>query len=347
MAWQPNQPNRPKNELNWDEIWGKLIGKKPGGQPQPKRIGMIAGIVVGIIVVIWLLTGIYTVGPGELGVVRQFGREIAQTAPGLHWHWPGPIQRVDKVNMAEVRRSLIGFKEVSPGNYQDVTYEAQMLTGDENIVDIHVAVYYRVKDASQFLFKVNQVEQTLKTATEVALRHTVGNNPIDYVMIDGRAAVQIQTLDMLQQLMDAYESGLVITEVKLQEVDAPEEVRDAFNDVVRAKEDKSKLIREAEGYAADIVPRARGEKEKLILEAEAYKEERIIRSQGDAERFLKVLEEYQKAPDVTRQRLYLETIESILPNLEKIIIDPENNDSLLQFLPLKDLVASEQSGGGE
>ncbi|MFC2058207.1 FtsH protease activity modulator HflK [Chloroflexota bacterium] len=344
MAWQPE---RPRNEINWDEIWGKLVGKKPGGKPQPKRIGIIAGIIVGIIVVIWLLTGIYTVGPGEVGVVRQFGKEVSQASPGLHWHWPGPIQRVDKVNMAEVRRSLVGFKEVSPGNYQDVSYEAQMLTGDENIVDIHVFVYYRVKDASQFLFKVDQVEQTLKTATEVALRHTVGNNPIDYVMIDGRAAVQHETLDMLQQLIDAYESGLVITEVKLQEVDAPEEVRDAFNDVVRAKEDKSKVIREAEGYAADIVPKARGEGEQLILEAEAYKEQRVIKSHGDAEKFLTVLEEYQKAPGVTRQRLYLETIERILPNLEKIIIDPANSGNLLQFLPLKDLTGSEPAGGGE
>ena len=331
----------PRGEISWDELWRK-IERSSLGKPRS-----IVGIVVGLVVVIWLLTGIYTVGPGEVGVVRHFGREVAQTSPGLHWHWPGPIQRVDRVNMAQIRRGLVGFSEISPGQYRAVTYESQMLTGDENMVDIHVFVYYKVKDASQFMFKVKEVAQTLKTATEVALRATVGKNAIDYVMIEGRAAVQHATREMLQQLIDTYECGLLITEVKLQEVDAPEEVRDAFHDVVRAKEDKSKLTLEAEGYAADIVPRARGEKEKLILEAEAYRQQRIVRAQGDAEKFLKVLEEYQKAPEVTRQRLYLETIERILPNLEKIIIDSESSGSLLQFLPLKDLASSETPEEGE
>jgi len=204
-----------------------------------------------------------------------------------------------------------------------VLYEALMLTEDENMVDIHVIVYYRVKDASQYLFKVKEVEQTLKTATEAALRGIVGRNTIDYTMLEGRPEVASDTKELLQRLMDDYQSGLLITEVKLQEVDAPEEVRDAFQDVVRAREDKERVIREAEGYAADIVPRARGEKEQTILAAEAYKEQRIIRAQGDAEKFLKVLEEYLKAKDVTRQRLYLETMETILPGIEKIIIDKD------------------------
>ena len=330
-----------RDEIPWDELLTKIKGSSLG---KPRSI---VGIVVGLIVVIWLLTGIYTVGPGEVGVVRHFGREVAQASPGLHWHWPGPIQRVDRVNMAEIRRGLVGFSEVSPGQYKAVIYESQMLTGDENMVDIHVFVYYKVKDASQFLFIVKDVAPTLKTATEVALRATVGKNTIDYVMIEGRADVQNTTREMLQQLMDTYECGLLITDVKLQEVDAPEEVRDAFHDVVRAKEDRSKLIREAEGYAADIVPKARGEKEKLILEAEAYRQQRIVRAQGDAEKFLKVLEEYQKAPEVTRQRLYLETMERILPNLEKIIIDSEIGGNLLQFLPLKDLTSPEKPEGVE
>ena len=296
---------------------------------------------------IWLLTGIYTVAPGEVGVVRQFGQEVAQTDPGLQYHLPGPIQRVDKVNMAEVRRLNVGFREVSPDTYETVLYEALMLTEDENMVDIHVIVYYRVKDASQYLFKVKEVEQTLKTATEAALRGVVGRNTIDYTLLEGRPEVANDTKEMLQQLMDAYQSGLLITEVKLQEVDAPEEVRDAFQDVVRAREDKEKVIREAEGYAADIVPRARGEKEQTILAAEAYKEQRIIRAQGDAEKFLNVLEEYLKAKDVTRQRLYLETMETILPGIEKIIIDKDAAEKiwlLLQQGEIENLVLPPAEG---
>lgn len=327
----------PGEKMPWEDFLQKIFRKKEGGQQGPRRTGIIAWIVVGIIVLIWLLSGIYTLGPGEVGVVRQFGKEIRQTSPGLHYHLPGPIQRVDKVNMAKIRKHMVGFKELSPGRYRDIPYESLMLTGDENMVDIHVFVHYKVKDASQFLFKVKDVRQTLKTATEVALRGAVGRNTIDYVMIEGRPEVQEQTRDMLQQLMDNYESGLMITAVKLQEVDAPKEVRDAFHDVVRAREDKDKVIRQSEGYAADIVPKARGEKEQMILAAEAYKQQRILRSEGDAEKFLKVLKEYRKAPQVTRQRLYLETIERILPDLEKIVIDSESGGNLLQFLPLKDI----------
>ncbi len=336
------QTGGPWDEISLEDIWRRFRGKEGKPRGKPKGIGRILGIIVGIIVVIWLLTGIYTVGPGEVGVVRQFGKEVGQTSPGLHYHLPGPIQRVDKVNMAEIRRLEVGFKEISPGQYQDVPYESLMLTGDENIVQIHVFVYYKVKDASQFLFKVKEVRQTLKTATEVALRAAVGSNSIDYVMLEGRPEVQEETRKMLQELMDNYGAGVMITEVKLQEVDAPEEVRDAFHDVVRAKEDKDRLIREAEGYAADIIPKARGEKEKMIREAEAYKQQRIIKAQGDAERFLEVLKEYRKAPEVTRQRLYLETIERILPEAEKIVIDSESAGNLLQLLPLKKLSALEK-----
>ncbi len=335
----------------------RRTGKPRGGPPTSLEdigrrlmkwgLGKLIGIGVGIVVVIWLLTGIYTVAPGEVGVVRQFGQEVAQTDPGLQYHLPGPIQRVDKVNMAEVRRLNVGFREVSPDTYETVLYEALMLTEDENMVDIHVIVYYRVKDASQYLFKVKEVEQTLKTATEAALRGVVGRNTIDYTLLEGRPEVANDTKEMLQQLMDAYQSGLLITEVKLQEVDAPEEVRDAFQDVVRAREDKEKVIREAEGYAADIVPRARGEKEQTILAAEAYKEQRIIRAQGDAEKFLNVLEEYLKAKDVTRQRLYLETMETILPGIEKIIIDKDAAEKiwlLLQQGEIENLVLPPAEG---
>lgn len=337
---------RPEEYVSLEELWQRLTRLTRGGGPG-RGLWLIG---LGVVVLIWLATGIYIVGPGEQGVVRRFGREVGKTSPGLNYHLPQPIERVDVVNMAVIRRAEIGFRTISPGppvQYEDVMAEAQMLTGDENIVNIHIVVQYKVKDASQYLFKVKDPDLVLHAATEVALRSVVGNTIIDDVMTVGRARVQDGAKTILQGLMDSYESGLLITEVKLQEVDAPEEVRDAFQDVVRAREDREKLTREAEGYREDLVPKARGEAEQTIKAAEAYKEQRIIKAQGDAERFLEVLEEYQKAKDVTRRRLYLETIEKILPGVEKIVIDSESSGNLLQFLPLRDLTTLEQPGGGQ
>jgi membrane protease subunit HflK len=305
-------------------------------------------IVVAVVVVIWLLTGIYSVDPGEKGVVRRFGKESSQTNPGLNWHWPWPIEKVTKVNMEEIRITQIGFRETAPGVFQDVPAEELMLTQDENVASIHLIVQYKVKvgEASNFLFKVVEVETALKAASEVALRGIVGQNPIDYVLVEGRADVEARVQTFLQELLDSYEAGLTVTKVNLQEADAPEEVRDAFQEVVRAREDKSRLIREAEGYAADLVPKAMGEKEKTILDAEAYREQRILRAEGDASKFTQVLEEYLKSPEVTRQRLYLETIERVMPGLEKIVIDSQSAGNLLQFLPLKELTTSQPAAGG-
>ncbi|MDP3063790.1 MAG: FtsH protease activity modulator HflK [Chloroflexota bacterium] len=287
-----------------------------------------------ILIFLWLASGTYTVGPGSQGVVRQFGREVAKTGAGLNYHLPWPIQKATVVNLLEVRRLDLGFTEIRPGEFRGVPDEALMLTKDENIVDVNVIVQYRVMDASAFLFNVRDVPAVLKGAAEVALRSAVGNSPIDDVLTERRAEVQDVTKVMLQRLMDNYQSGIAVTEVKLQEVDAPQEVRDAFHEVVRAREDRERLVREAEGYLADIVPKARGEKEKAIKAAEAYRAQRTLRSQGDAEKFLEVLEEYQKAPDVTRHRLYLEIIETILPGVNKIIMDPGVASNLLPFLPL-------------
>lgn len=335
MDREPGEPQ----QIDWNELWRKLT-KKGGGRgikSQGTKKPII--IIVAIVVVIWLATGIYTIGPAEQGVVKQFGKEVGKTTAGLRYHIPQPIQSVTIVDMSTIRKTEIGFRGST-----NVESESLMLTGDENIVDIHAIVQYKVKDASQYLFMVRDVEQVLKSATEVALRSAVGQNTIDYIMIDGRSYVQEQTRVFLQDLLDNYQSGLTITEVRLQEVYAPAEVRDAFDEVVRAREDRDRKVREAEGYTADVVPKARGEKEQLIQVGLAYKEERIIRSQGDAEKFLSVLEEYLKAPNVTRTRLYLETIEGILPDTEKILIDPQVAGDLLPFLPLRgmpDITSSE------
>ena len=286
-------------------------------------------IVAGVIAVLWLASGVYSVHPGHVGVERTFGKETARTEPGLNYRFPWPFQRADVVSVEQIRRIEVGFRSA-----QRVHEEALMLTGDENIVEAQIVVQYRVADPSKYLFRLREPEVALRAATEVALRSTVGSMTIDQVMIEERAKVQDDARVFIQRLMDAYESGLVITEVKLQAADPPDAVRDAFHDVVRAREDKEKLINVAKGYQADILPKARGEAQKILREAEGYKEQRVLLAQGEASRFLSVLAEYEKAREVTRDRLHLETMEKILPNTDKVILDGGLGQRLLPLLPL-------------
>lgn len=301
---------------------------------------------------IWLASGIYVVGPGEVGVVLRFGREVGQTEPGLHYRLPWPIQTHFVVDVRSVRSAEIGYRSapgvpaVGAGRVQRVPAEALMLTGDENIVEVQLFVQYVVQDPSQFLFRARDPEGTLRAAAEVALRGVVGRNTIDYTMTEGRVDVQDQVRDYLQDLLDAYETGLLATEVRLLAVDAPDQVRPAFHDVVRAWEDRERLIQEAEGYREDVVPRARGEAQQMIREAEAYRQQRVLRAQGDAERFLALLSEYRAAPDVTRDRLYLETVERVLPGTQKFVLDAQGS-GVLPLLPLTGLQALEGGLGAE
>lgn len=426
----------PEKSINWGELWQKIAYKKGGSGKFRKQVIYIP---LGIIIAIWLLSGFYTVGPGEEGVVRQFGKHSGTTSPGLNYHLPSPIQTVDKVNMEEIRTAEIGFRTISSGNFRTVVEEAHMLTGDENIVNAEVVVQYKVRDAADYLFNIKDQEQVLHTATEVSLRSVVGSNTIDFVMIDGRSSVQDNVRIQLQQLLDDYNSGLLITALKLQYAGPPNQVEDAFDEVVRAREDKETLIREAEGYAADLVPIARGQAEQVVLEATAYMEQRVLRAEGDATKFLKILNEhevpaaflvlankgiaeaaqvlaqvgtieeissapgntsaeasgspvlrssslskeklyeilaelgatsgiqgadnltgsklkaalgtlglsvqyqqaYEEAIRLTEERLYLETMEDVLPMTEKYIIDPDIGGNLVPFLPLKELTGSE------
>ena len=285
------------------------------------------GLVV--LALIWLATGIYVVRPGQVGVVRTFGKETSRTEPGLNYRLPWPVQRVDVVSTEQVRRIEVGL---SRG--QRVPEEALMLTGDENIVEAQMIVQYRVADPAQYLFRLRDPDGALRSSTEVALRSVVGSMTIDQVMIEERAKVQEETRVFVQRLMDDYESGIAITEVKLQAADPPDAVKDAFHDVVRAREDREKLINQARGYQADILPRARGAAEQILREAEGYKEERVLRAQGEAARFLSVLAEYEKAREVTRDRLHLETVEQILADTDKIIVDGDISQGLVPLLSL-------------
>jgi membrane protease subunit HflK len=292
-----------------------------------KRFGPVLAVILLLAIVV---TGVYSVGPGEQGVVRRFGREHRTAAPGLHYAFP-LVESVDVVNIEEVRRVEVGFNGETT-----INEEALMLTGDENIVEVHMVVQYRVADPTKYLFRLRDPERSLHIASEVALRSIVGRTNIDDVMTTGRQQVQTATREHLQELINDYEGGLEITEVKLDAVDAPDEVKDAFNAVTRAREDKEKLVNEARGYMEDKVPRARGEAQIIVRGAEAYKEQRVLRAQGDADKFDAMFAEYQKAKGVTRQRLYLETMERVLaPIKNKVIIDKGVANGALPLLPLR------------
>ena len=268
-------------------------------------------ILIAIAVVVVVTSGVYVVGPGEQGVLRTFGKHTGLAGPGPHFRIPF-VQKVDVVNVENIRRLEVGFR----GDKQ-VASEALMLTGDENIVEAQMIIQYRVSNSAKYLFELRDPEESLRATAEVALRSMVGRTKIDDVITTGRESVQSETRDWLQKLMDQYNSGITITEVKLQTVDAPDEVKEAFHDVVRAREEKEKLINQAMGYRADLIPRARGEARQVEREAEAYREERVLKARGDIGKFDAQLAEYQKAPDVTRRRMHLETMERVLAKVDK------------------------------
>lgn len=290
-----------------------------------KKIGPI---LIGALVLLMLSRGVYSVGPGEQGVVRTFGKESGRTGPGLHYRFP-LVQRADIVNLQEIRRIEVGFRGDKP-----VPTEALMLTGDENIVEAQIIVQYRVTDPSKYLFDLKDPEEALRATAEVALRSMVGRTKIDDVITTGREQVQIETSKWLQTLMNNYQSGVVVTEVKLQTVDAPDEVKEAFHDVVRAREEKEKLINQAMGYQADLIPRARGEARQIERTAEAYREERVLKARGDAAKFEAQLREYSKAEGITRARLHLETMERILGKVQKKTVVDQAVRGILPVLPL-------------
>ncbi len=307
----------------------------------PKQWIPLLKLAVPFLLVLWLLSGIYIVRPGEQGVVRRFGKAVRTTEQGPHYHLPRPIEKVNKPKVEQTRRIEIGFRTISPGPpaiYRDHPEESLMLTGDEQIIDAQIIVQYKIKDAAYYLFNVRNLEGpqgTIKDAAEVALRQVVGQRPIDDVLIEEKRQVEIDISALLQEIVDGYESVIQITEVKLQTVQPPKEVAASFSDVVSAKEDKEKLIQEAEGYKEDIIPKARGQARSIVLKAEGYKEEKIKRAHGDVAKFLAVLQEYEKAKDITRKRLYLETMEKVLPGIKKFIIDSETGEGLLKLLPLE------------
>lgn len=316
-------------ELNFDQILERIRDSlkrfRIGGG------GGFAYVVFGVLavaLVIWLGTGIYTVQPGEQAAVRMFGEFNSLKDEGLHWWWPTPIGARDIVRADEVRRLELGVRGDSA-----ILSESLMITGDideagnpgeaPNIVDVQLRVQYDIKDIESFLYRsIDPDGVTLKDAAETSLRQVVGSRPIDDVLTDKKEEVQEETKLLLQGLLDNYQTGIRVREVKLQNVFAPEQVKDAFDDVVRAKEDKARIINLADAYKEDVLPRARGEAARQLQDAEAFRQQRIALSTGEAEKFLAILREFRKAPEVTRQRLYMEAMEQILPGIQKIIGEP-------------------------
>ena len=311
-------------------------GGPPGGGGRTLRsLGSRGvGIVVVLILLGWGLAGIYIVEPAEEGVVLRFGHYHATTGPGPHWA-PYLIDSVEKVNVEQIRRAEIGYR--SDAGDQSVPPESLMLTRDENIVDVGFAVLYRIKDARNYLFRVRDPDLSLRQATESAIREVVGRNVMDFVLTDGRAVVAEQVRELTQEILDRYETGLLVASVNMQKAQPPNQVRDAFSDAVKAREDEERYKNEARAYAAEILPRARGDANAMLQQAEGYKQRVINEAQGDASRFTSVLDEYSKAPGVTRQRLYLDAMQNVLGNSTKVLLDVEGGNNLL-YVPLDKLL---------
>jgi membrane protease subunit HflK len=318
----------------------------------PGNLGSGLGIVliIGVIITLWLVSGFYRVLPDEQGVVTRFGAYVRTEAPGLNYALPYPVEDVATPKVTRVNRVELGFRSAGDSGRSDVTRqipeESLMLTGDENIVDINFTVFWVISDAGKYLFNVRNPEETVKAAAEAMMREIVGQTEIASALAEGRGTIESGARTRLQEILDQYESGIQITQMQLLRVDPPTQVVESFRDVQRARADQERLRNQAETYRNDIIPRARGEAEKLVQEAEAYKQEVVARSSGDAQRFRDVYSAYSKAKDVTKQRIYLETMEEVLGNANKVIIDGNASGSgVLPYLPLPEL--QKRSGGSQ
>jgi membrane protease subunit HflK len=310
----------------------------PGGGGSGKIVVLIGLVLVAL----WASSGFYKVGADEQGVVMRFGEyDGLPKPPGLHYHLPSPIETALTPKVTRINRIDVGYRTSGDTGRttarRDVSEESLMLTGDENIVDIDFAVFWRIKDAGQYLFNIDNPEATVKATAESAMREIIGKTNIAAAFAEGRQKIEQSTLELLQKVLDGYSSGIQVTEVKLQKVDPPAAVIDSFRDVQRAKADAERLRNEAEGYSNDILPRARGEAEQMIQEASAYKAEVVARAEGDANRFLAVYNEFVQAKDITTKRLYLETMEEVLRGMTKIVIDGKGGQGVVPYLPLPEL----------
>jgi len=308
-------------------------GSKSGGKP----------IILGLVILgfIWLASGLYRVLPDEQGVVLRFGKYVTTTQPGLNYHIPYPVETVLTPKVTKVNRMDVGFRSERDTGFSstavaDVPEESLMLTGDENIVNIDFSVFWVIKDAGKFLFKIQDPPATVKAAAETAMREVIAKSKLQSILTEGRSSIEIETQEIAQSLLDEYESGIQITQVQTQKADPPDQVIDAFRDVQAARADMERAKNEAQAYQNDVIPRARGEAAKILQEAEAYKKQVVAEAEGEASRFLSIYNEYAKAKVVTQERMYLETMEKVLADIDKVIIDRKAG-GVVPYLPLPEL----------
>ena len=333
-------PRPPDIDAIIREIQNKINKFLPGGSSSG---GKPIGLVLIILVFIWLASGLYRVLPDEQGVVLRFGKFTSTTQPGLNYHIPFPVETVLTPKVTKVNRMDVGFRSErdtgfsTGGGVSDVPEESLMLTGDENIVNIDFSVFWVIKDAGKFLFQIQNPEGTVKAAAETAMREVVAKSRIQQILTEGRAKIENETQEIIQSILDEYNSGIQITQVQTQKADPPDQVIDAFRDVQAARADMERSKNEAEAYANDVIPRARGEAAKIMQAAEAYKQKVVAAAEGEASRFVSIYTEYAKAKEVTQERMYLETMEKVLADIDKVIIEKNASSGVVPYLPLPEL----------
>ena len=334
--------NKPPKKSPWDkgtpppdidELLNNLQNKFKIGLP--KKGGL--SLIIIIAIVVWLATGVFIVDPEEQGVIKRFGEVTNVVGPGPHYHLPSPIETVQIEPVTAVRRLEVGFRTIQtgpPAKYRRVLKESLMLTGDENIIDVQFIVQYRISNLENYLYSLTNPDVTVKSAAESAMREVIGDTTVTEALTVGKGIIEQTTARLLQETMEGYKGGIKIENVKLQDVHPPDEVKEAFKDVVSAREDREKMINDAEGYRNNLVPKARGEAAQVINNAKAYAKEKILVATGETQRFNMVYDEYIKAKDVTRERILLETMASVLPKVNKVIADKDMGGNVLPFLPL-------------
>lgn len=328
MVWDPKDPWSRKNDPIDDAL---RQAQQQLRQFMPSRGIKSLVLLVALVVLVWQAT--FIVAPDEEGVVKRFGDVVRSTGPGPHLKIPF-IETVERPKVEKLHRLEIGFRTDRQGRQQMLPKEALMLTGDENILAIEFIVQYKIKNARDYLFKVDEIEETIQKAAEASMREVIGKSRIDEALTAGKAQIQEDTHQLLQRILDSYQAGVQVAAVQLQDVDPPEAVVAAFKDVASAKEDREKLINQAQGYRNDITPKAKGEAAQVVNQAKGNAQARVARAEGEANRFLKTLREYEQAKEVISKRIYIETMEEVMAGVDKVIIDGKAADRLLPYLPL-------------
>ena len=333
----PTPPDIEEIIRNIQKTINRFIPGKGAKGGKPLFLGLI------ILLIIWAASGLYRVLPDEQGVVLRFGKFINTTQPGLNYHIPYPVETVLTPKVTKVNRMDIGFRSERDSGFgsstgvADVPEESLMLTGDENIVNIDFSVFWVIKDAGKFLFKIQDPASTVKAAAETAMREVIAKSKLQSILTEGRSKIEIETQNIAQSLLDEYESGIQITQVQTQKADPPDQVIDAFRDVQAARADMERAKNEAQAYQNDVIPRARGEAAKILQQAEAYKNQVVAKAEGEASRFLAIYKEYNNAKRVTKERMYLETMEKVLAAVDKVIIEKNASTGVVPYLALPEI----------